>query len=339
MNETLPPLVFSPRLVAKLWGGRKLAKVLGKSLPSEGNFGESWEIFDLPPGYVEGSGEWVTAVVADGPVKGKTLHELVTSHPASLMGEVKPLETSAGPQFPLLVKFLDADHDLSIQVHPTPEYAEKNKDAHLKTECWIVMAADKGAKLYKGLKPGVTRDGFEKAIKAGTVAELVETVPAGKGECHFLPSGIVHALGAGVLVAEVQTPSDTTYRVFDFNRSDPATGKPRKLHVEQALECIDFSGTKPPLPTSTRTAGTLVDCEHFKTTTMKASAHQTRPLGRGQMRIWTVLEGAVKLRYSGASQLVKAGMSVLLPAAIPPNTVASFVENITYLETTVPVKS
>lgn len=337
-NTVLAPLVFKPRLVEKIWGGRKLQTVLNKPLPATGNFGEAWEIYDFPPGFVsdakEGAG-WTSAEVADGPLAGNTLHSLMTEHAASLLGDAKPVSTPAGPQFPLLLKYLDAREDLSIQVHPTADYAAKHPDAHLKTECWIVLDAAKGAKLYKGLKDGVTKDAFEKAIKAGNVETLIDTVPAREGECHFLPSGTVHALGGGILIAEVQTPSDTTYRVFDFNRKE--NGKPRKLHVEESLANIDFTpGVKPPLPTSMKNLKEpLVDCEFFKTITLKIAAHQLRPLPRGKMKLWMIADGTAKVRWSGGSMTLTKGQSVLFPASMPPNATATFSTNGTVLETTV----
>jgi mannose-6-phosphate isomerase len=166
------------------------------------------------------------------------------------MGDVK----LSGPdgQFPVLIKFLDASDDLSIQVHPDEKYAAEHPDAHLKTEAWYVVQHDAGSKIYKGLTPGTTRDGFEQAIKSGTVEQCVERLEVKGGDCVFMPSGTVHALGRGVLAWEVQTPSDTTFRVFDFNRVEQSTGKPRKLHVEQARACNDFSGKpEPKQPRST----------------------------------------------------------------------------------------
>lgn len=345
-TESLPPMVFEPRLVPKLWGGKKLGTVLGKKLPEAGGagggIGESWEVFDFPPGFVEGNKEWISAKVASGALKGRTLHELVVGRAELLLGKRVPIPTEFGPQFPLLIKYLDAREDLSIQVHPTLAYTLEHGEAHLKTECWIILDAEKGAVLYKGLKEGVTRESFEAGMKAGKVAEMIRTVGARKGDCHFLPSGAVHALGAGVLVAEVQTPSDTTFRVFDFNRVEAATGKPRKLHEKEALACIAFEdadkergGT--PVVTSMRDVGRpLVECEYFRTTTVKAAAHTVRALPAGEMRIWMVTEGGVKFRWGNESLFVKAGGTVVLPAGLVGGVVAGFGVNTVYLETVVP---
>lgn len=337
MSDTLPPLMFTPRFVEKLWGGRRLETSLNKRLPEKANIGESWEVFDFPPGTVEGNKEWLSATIGGGELKGKTLHDLMLSSKEALLGAGKAGTGADGTQFPLLIKFLDAREDLSIQVHPTPEYAKSHEGAYLKTECWIVMDHEPGAFLYKSLKPGVTKAQFETAMKDGKVAELVGTVPAEKGDCHFLPSGAVHALGAGVLVAEVQTPSDTTYRVFDFNRIEKATGKPRKLHLKEALECVNFEDPSTPAVTSTRnTAVPLVDCEFFKTTTVKLPAHGLKPLPKGQMKIWMLTEGSLKLRWGTNSLNVNKGQTVLIPASVVAGLTANVTSNATILETVLP---
>ncbi|MDB5297671.1 MAG: pmi, partial [Phycisphaerales bacterium] len=203
----LYPLKFKPRLVEKIWGGRKLESVLGKPLPAGKQIGESWELYDFPPGVVDGSSDWVSAAVADGPLAGRTLHALLAELGADVHGDV-PLVPVAGSdvgQFPILIKYLDAREDLSIQVHPDAAYCAAHPGAHLKTEAWYVLQHDAGARVLKGLNPGVTREAFEQASAAGTVERLIGSVPAKVGQCHFLPSGTVHALGAGMLVAEVQT--------------------------------------------------------------------------------------------------------------------------------------
>ena len=242
------PYKFKPRLLEKMWGGQKFQTVLGKPLPSEKLIGESWELYDFPPGALGDNANWESSVVGNGPDAGKTLHELLLAYGADIHGDVPLLN---GNQFPILIKFLDAKENLSVQVHPDAAYCANHPGAHLKTEAWYVLQADDGAFLYKDLKPGVTREAFEKSILDGTCEQLIGKIKGKVGDCHFLQSGTIHALGAGLLVAEVQTPSDTTFRVFDFNRIEPATGKPRKLHVKEALECIHFGA----LPTPTPAAG------------------------------------------------------------------------------------
>src|SRR5947207_10359323 len=250
----LYPFKFVPRFLEKMWGGRKLESLLGKHLPPGKQIGESWELYDFPPGAVEGESGWVSAQIASGPLAGRTLHDVIVEFGRDVLGDVPLLPQG---QFPILTKFLDARDDLSVQVHPDEKYASTHPGAFLKNEAWYIMQADPGARLLKGLKPGVTRDAFEAAIKDGSVESLIKTIPAKADQCFYLRSGTVHALGAGVAVAEVQTASDTTYRVFDFNRVEQSTGKPRKLHVNEALECIDFSGTAHPEQPRSHVAGLL----------------------------------------------------------------------------------
>lgn len=231
-------LTFAPILKDKVWGGRRLER-LGKVLPPVVPIGESWEIADLASTSTSGGGGGeARSVITNGPLAGQTLHHAMTLWGEALLGGVTP---SGSGGFPLLVKFLDAHEHLSVQVHPSPEYARTHPDAHLKTECWYVVDAEPGSVIYKGVRAGVTREDFARALRSGQgedVVELLAAVPAVVGECHNLPSGTVHALGAGVLVAEVQTPSDTTFRVYDWAKEYGRAG--RALHVEQALACIDF---------------------------------------------------------------------------------------------------
>ena len=236
MNENaLYPLVLEPILKEKVWGGRRLAG-FGKALPEGAMVGESWEFADLSATSASGGGgDAAISVIANGSMKGKTVRDAIKAWGDGMMGGVA---LSAEGGFPLLVKYLDAREHLSVQVHPSPAYAAEHADAHLKTESWYVLEAEEGAVIYKGLKEGVSRADLQAAIESGTVPGVMRSMAAVVGECHTLASGTVHALGAGVLVAEVQTPSDTTYRVYDWvNEYDRAD---RELHIEQAVECALF---------------------------------------------------------------------------------------------------
>lgn len=316
---SLYPLKFRPRLVEKIWGGRKLQAVLGKELPAGINVGESWELYDFPPGVVDKSDDWVSAVIANGPLAGKTLHWAVEEYGPQLLGDV-PL-AGAG-QFPVLIKFLDAREDLSVQVHPDEAYARRHPEAHLKTEAWYVVQHDPDSRLLKGLMPAVTREQFQSAIAAGTVEQLIRAITVKEGQCHYLPSGTVHALGAGILAAEVQTPSDTTFRVFDFNRIDAQTGRPRGLHVEQALECIDFS--HPPEPTQPRshvagfftTVTRLIRSPYFTIEKVRFTEGVEQSVPYDQPVVWMLLQGSLELRAGGLEEAVQVqrGETVLLPA-------------------------
>ena len=244
----LSPMTFRPMLMEKVWGGDRLSR-FGKSVAPGARIGESWELADMASTSASGAGGGAAhSVIETGPMAGRTLREAIAAYGHRLLGSSRPMSHGGVGEFPLLIKYLDAREDLSVQVHPSPEYARHHPGAHLKTECWYILHAEPGARIYKGVRPGVTRAAFESALRSGNgrgVVELLESVPAVAGECHNLPSGTVHALGAGVLVAEVQTPSDTTFRVYDWGR----TG--RELHIEQAMACIDFH----PAPAATRHGG------------------------------------------------------------------------------------
>jgi mannose-6-phosphate isomerase len=225
------PLIFEPIFMERIWGGRKLAELFGKNLPRHGRIGEAWEIVDR---------EETQSVVRDGPLRGKTLHELWTAHRQEIFGDVANSE-----RFPLLVKLLDAQEKLSLQVHP-PEKVAKEFGDEPKTEFWYVVAVDSNAELFVGLRQPMSRDEFQEALDQGRIAEHVHTIHVNPGDAMFLPAGRFHAVGAGNLLVEVQQNSDTTYRVFDWNRSDEH-GRPRVLHVDQALASIDFSDVEPNL--------------------------------------------------------------------------------------------
>lgn len=314
---SLYPLKFKPRLVEKIWGGRKLQDVLGKALPDGKTIGESWELYDFPPGIVDQSGQWVSSVVANGSLAGRTLHQLIEEYGPALHGNVPLLN---GQQFPILVKYLDAREDLSLQVHPTQQYANAHPGAHLKTEAWYVLQNDPGAKLYHGLKPGVTREHFRSAIAADKVLDTVNAIPVKPGQCFFLPSGTVHALGEGILVAEVQTPSDTTFRIYDFDRLE--NGKPRKMHVEEAMQCIDFEKQDEPEQKRAHTAGffttvtRLVTSEFFKVEKVRFVEGVEEAVPYDQPVVWMMLEGTAELRAGGVKEPVRLcrGETVLLPA-------------------------
>ena len=215
----------------RIWGGRKLAELFGKKLPANKRIGESWEIVDRPE---------AQSVVANGPLRSKTLHELWTQHRTEIFGDIPD-----APRFPLLIKLLDAEEKLSLQVHP-PESIAAKLDGEPKTECWYVAAADSGAELFIAFRKSITRDEFEKSLRGGSAAELVHPIPVKEGDAMFLPAGRFHGIGGGNVLVEIQQNSHTTYRVFDWNRLDES-GKPRQLHVDQALECIDFNDVAPRL--------------------------------------------------------------------------------------------
>lgn len=308
------PLLFEPILKPKVWGGRRLARYGKRLVPGE-NIGESWEIADLGATSVSGGGgEAARSVIANGLLRGRTLHEAMDLWGAMLMGQAA--RTASG-DFPLLVKFLDAQEHLSVQVHPSPAYAAAHPEANLKTECWYVMDAecyDEGrepAVLFKGLKPGVTRADLRRAIENESVPRLLEAVEATPGDCHNLPSGTIHALGRGVLVAEVQTPSDTTFRAYDWRVEYRREG--RELHIEEALECADFGPALPAtrLPAG-RTRAPLAATPFFVIEENVGEAGV--PAGRPSPTVVMAVEGEGELVCGGERLRLQPGTTVLVPA-------------------------
>ena len=228
----LYPFVFEPIFKDRIWGGRELERLYAKHLPANQPIGESWEISDRP-------GD--ASVIANGPLAGKDLRWLMENHSDDLLGSAR----APGDRFPLLVKILDARDKLSLQVHPSAESAVKY-GGEPKTEMWYFTRAEPWSEIFAGLRRGVTRAEFEQKLSAGTVADCFHRIPVRQGDALFLPSGRVHALGAGVVLFEVQQNSDTTYRVFDWNRAG-LDGKPRELHIPQAMASIDFTDFEPGL--------------------------------------------------------------------------------------------
>ncbi len=311
------PLKSVPVFKERIWGGQRLREVFGKDLPADKKIGESWEIADLAEG---------KSTIGNGPLQGQTLGEAVERYREAITGA-----RSFPTPFPLLIKFLDAQDVLSVQVHPDAETCRRMGKGRPKTECWYIIQAEPGAVIYKGLKKGVTKEQFARAIETQNIASLLAAVPVHVGECHYLPAGTVHALSAGLLIAEVQTPSDTTYRVFDWNRVDEH-GKPRPLHIAEALESIHFDSTPDKLPVTT--VGRLVDAPYFKVD----KGHQCRNcelfLDLGLMRVLIVITGGgVILSKEVEPVEVKAGDTLLIPAAF--EGAVKFIRDTEYLVVTI----
>jgi mannose-6-phosphate isomerase len=229
MSEFTAPLTFEPIFMERVWGGRKLETLYGKRLPAGKQIGESWEIVDRPE---------AQSIVRNGPLAGRSLHDLWVNFRPEIFGKIR--ET---PRFPLLVKLLDCREKLSLQVHPPAQVAD-SLGAEPKTEAWFIAHAAPEAELYLGLQKPIARETFEAALTSGRAAELVQRLRVKTGDAFLIPSGRIHAIGGGNLIVEVQENSDTTYRVFDWNRVDEA-GQPRQLHIKQALRCIDFTDCSP----------------------------------------------------------------------------------------------
>ena len=309
------PLKFEPIFKQRIWGGQKLKEFFGKSLPAGEKIGESWELADLPED---------KSLITNGQLKGQTLAEAIAKYPEQITGD-KNFPTP----FPLLIKFLDAQNVLSVQVHPDIETCKKMGKGDPKTECWYIIDAEPDAVIYKGQKKDVTKEQFAEAIKQGNTAELLQKIPVKQGQCYFLPAGTSHAIGAGLLIAEIQMPSDTTYRVFDWNRLDK-NGNSRPLHIEEALESIHFGESKEFAAT---TVGRLVDCELFKIDKGHQAKNCEMLLSAGKMKTLIILSGSGIISNDKNNVEFKAGDTMLIPFAY--EGAMQFVEDTQYLLVTI----
>ena len=303
----LYPLTFQPIFKERVWGGRNLEKLYSKPLPAGVTVGESWEISDRP-------GD--ASVITNGPLAGRDLRWLVENHQEELLGHAK-LEHD---RFPLLVKILDAQEKLSLQVHP-PGRMTIATGGDPKTEMWYIADAAPGAELYVGLKRGVTKAEFERKIQDGSVADCFHRVPVKPGDAMFLPSGRVHAIGAGLVIFEIQQNSDTTFRVFDWNRVG-LDGRPRELHVAQSLASIDFNDFEPALVQSSFAGDAsvqrrpLVRDPLFVVDTWQLGKGAGGQLKSGRLQIVACLTGRLQVHSSGMSVGLMPGQFCLLPASL-----------------------
>lgn len=317
------PLRFEPLFMERVWGGRRMEQLFGKRLPPNSRIGESWEVVDR---------EEAQSVVHDGPLRGYTLHELWTGpRHEEIFGPGWP----DVPRFPLLVKILDAQERLSLQVHP-PAAVAREFLGEPKTEMWYLVHTDPGAELYVGLeRENVTREEFAEALQQGRAAELVHRLPVRAGDAMFIPSGRLHAVGAGNVIIEIQQNSDTTYRVFDWNRLG-LDGKPRTLHVKQSLESMDFADVRPGLQPAVDpvVGGTIAECPSFRVERWplpEARAALTDAVGRAA--IFTCLSGGVECM----GERYRPGDFFLVPAALADAaTVAPREKDTVVLRTTLP---
>lgn len=303
----LYPLTFKPLLKERVWGGRQLETLYQKPLPPGMPVGESWEISDRPGDI---------SVVSHGVHRGKDLHLLLNASGSELTGASK----LSGDRFPLLVKILDARDRLSLQVHP-PAAAASALGGEPKTEMWYIVHADPGAELYVGLKRGTSREEFERQLRRGAVEECFHRVPVRAGDAMFLPSGRVHAIGAGLVIFEIQQNSDTTYRVFDWNRVG-LDGKPRALHLSESLASIDFNDFEPGLAVRKPIEGVpgayrVVTDPLFTVDVLQLDAKTSRSIVLGgRMRILGVVSGAVRVEGGGEDLVLSPGQFCLLPACL-----------------------
>lgn len=326
----LYPLKFVPVYKDYIWGGRNLER-LGRVLP-EGIVAESWEISSHLHGI---------SIVANGPLAGNSLPELLNNFGPEIIGTKLP--KSYIRQFPLLIKLIDANQQLSVQVHPDDEYAATHEGGYGKNEMWYILSAEPGASIIYDLVPGTTRETLAAAIGEGRIENNLKTVPVVAGDVFNIPAGMVHGLGAGIIVAEIQQSSDLTYRLYDYNRID-AQGNKRPLHIEQALEVIDYksAGQRGKL------AGTikqnqpgflrkeLITNRYFEVDICELDGEVVQNTDGQRFFSYTFLEGAGKINYLGGSVGFKAAESILVPAAIGDYTIEGKAK---FLKVSIPLKA
>ena len=300
------PIKFNPILKEKIWGGNKLTKLLHKKTKKD-NIGESWEISDFDKNI---------SLVTNGVLKGRSLHELIIEFKGELVGE--KVYQQFGDQFPLLIKFIDAKDVLSIQLHPNDELAKKRHNSFGKTEMWYVMQADKGGNLIVGFKKEVSKEEYLVHLKNNTLIDILNKDEVDKGDVYFISTGLVHAIGAGVLLAEIQQTSDITYRIYDYDRKDDQ-GNYRELHTEDALDAIDFSvknNYKSSYIKKLNNIVNTVDCKYFTTNIISIKDYLNIDNSEKDSFVIYMCVGGdgVQLKGDGFLEKLEYGETVLVPA-------------------------
>jgi len=307
MNQ-LYPLKFKPIIKDKIWGGKKLKENLNKQEASD-KAGESWEISS-----VEGD----ISVVSEGFLKGNTLTELVEVYMGDLVGE--KVYDKFGLNFPLLIKFIDANDDLSIQVHPDDETAYERHQSYGKTEMWYIIEAEKDARLISGFQKNVNREKYMEHLNKGSLEEILNFEETHPGDIFYMPSGRVHAIGSGILLAEIQQTSDVTYRIYDYNRKD-AQGNTRELHTEQAIDVIDFQhhdDYKTCYKSKINATVNTVECPYFNTNLIHFDKQVEKDFNFiDSFVIYICVDGQVEISYRNNEKVrIEKGESILIPAEI-----------------------
>ena len=304
----LQPLKFTPVFKYRLWGGEKLKTVLQKEY-SENNIGESWEISDVEDG---------ETIVSNGPFKGKTLKDLINEFKGDFLG--KAVYKQFGNEFPLLIKFIDAKTPLSIQVHPGNNIAKERHNSFGKNEMWYVMEADKDAELIVGFDAQLEKKEYNKYVSDGSILDVMHHETVAEGDTFYIPTGRVHAIGAGVLLAEIQQTSDITYRIYDYNRVDAKTGKLRDLHNDLAIDVIDFEchkNYKTNYNTKPNSSNELVHSPYFTSNFLIIEGNLVKDYTKlDSFIIFICVDGALELVCNENSFSLKKGETILLPASI-----------------------
>lgn len=298
------PLLFEPILKERIWGGTKLKTMLKKEIHSD-KIGESWEISGVPGDI---------SIVANGSFKGWSLEKLINQYPLEILG--KDIYKRFNKQFPLLFKFLDAKEDLSIQLHPNDQLAKERHNSFGKTELWYVMQADEGARVVVDFKEGVTQEDYLSHLKSKTLPSILKEIPVKKGDVLFIETGTVHAIGKGVLLAEIQQTSDITYRVYDWDRVD-LNGQSRELHVDYALEAINYNEKQVELPyaKNKNTNNEILSCPFFDVNIIPLDG--TYSLQKDdRFYLYVCTEGDCIFKINDEISYFKAGDAILIPAAV-----------------------
>ncbi len=306
MQTQLYPLKFHPIFQDRIWGGDKLKTVLNKEISSN-SVGESWEI-----SAVNGN----QSIVKEGALKGASLQELVSNYGKDLIG--KKIAQQFGDTFPLLIKFLDARQDLSIQLHPNDALAKERHNSFGKTEMWYVLQADDDAELIVGFKEGISKKDYLEALQEGTLPAVMNSVKVTEGDTFFIEVGRVHAIGAGCMIAEIQQTSDITYRVYDWDRVD-ADGNSRELHTELALDAINFdmeADCKAKYTRNLNNANELVSCDYFTTSLIPLNGTLEVENTFDSFMIYMCTKGDAQLTSDGGNVVISEGETLLVPACI-----------------------
>jgi len=305
MKSNLYPLQFEPILKDRIWGGEKLKTILNKPIVSKIT-GESWELST-----VEGD----VSVVSNGVLKGKSLMDLIDETPNEILGTA--VYNRFGKQFPLLFKYLDAREDLSIQVHPNDKLAKERHNSFGKTEMWYVMQADPDSRIIVGFKENSSKEEYLKHLHDNSLVSILDDVKAKAGDVFFLETGTVHAIGAGLVVAEIQQTSDITYRLYDFDRVD-AQGNKRELHVDLALDAINYNkvNTQKKYETKENTSNVVVDCPYFTTNFIPLENKLEVSKSGESFTVYMCIEGSFEIDFDGFKHTYIKGDTVLVPAEI-----------------------
>ena len=303
MNTPFYPLTFCPILKERIWGGTKLKTYLNKPITSDIT-GESWEISTV---------ENDISVVSNGNFKGKSLNDLINDYPEAILGT--KVYAQFGKQFPLLFKYLDAREDLSIQLHPNDALAKKHHNSFGKTEMWYVMQADEDASLIVGFKEKSSREAFLKSVNNKTLLDFLDTKKVKKGDVFFLATGTIHAIGAGIVIAEIQQTSDITYRIYDFDRVD-ANGNTRELHIDLSLEAINYElvDAQRKYSKTENVSNEIVNCQYFTTNIIPLDGKNTISKNKDSFTVFMCVDGNFEIRYQEQNYTYKKGDTVLIPA-------------------------